>query len=125
MFPFEKFKNRRKSTYYSSEKFLFLAMSWILIKTPLSLPEFDGDHENMNNFVQNLILEGEISISLFFNLKKTPLIFFYSQQKKGIIILPYNAQTPYTHITRLFIPSLSSAGHPKDFYFCFYSKQLA
>ena len=67
MFPFEKFKNRRKSTYYSSEKFSFLAKSWILIKTRLSLPEFDGDHEKMNDFIQNLILEGEFSIFLFFN----------------------------------------------------------
>ena len=48
MFQFEKFKNRRKSTYYSSENFSILTKSWISFKTQLSLPEFDGDYENVN-----------------------------------------------------------------------------
>jgi len=47
MFPSEKFKNRRKSTYYSSENFSILSKSWISFKIQLSLPEFDGDHENI------------------------------------------------------------------------------
>ena len=51
MFPVKKFKNRRKSTYYSSENFSILSKSWISFKIQLSLPEFDGDHENMNDFV--------------------------------------------------------------------------
>jgi hypothetical protein len=52
MFPFEKFKNRRKSTYYSSENFSILTKSWISFKIQLSLPEFDGDSENVNYFDQ-------------------------------------------------------------------------
>ena len=32
MFPFEKFKNRRKSTYYSSENFSIFTKSWSLLK---------------------------------------------------------------------------------------------
>ena len=52
MFPFKKFKNRRKSTYYSSENFSILTKSWISFKIQLSLPEFDGDYENVNYFDQ-------------------------------------------------------------------------
>ena len=52
MLSFEKFKNRRKSTYYSSENFSILTKSWISFKIQLSLPEFDGDYENVNYFDQ-------------------------------------------------------------------------
>ena len=52
MLSFEKFKNRRKSTYYSSENFSILTKSWISFKIQLSLPEFDGEYENVNNFDQ-------------------------------------------------------------------------
>jgi hypothetical protein len=51
-FQFEKFKNRRKSTYYSSENFSILTKSWISFKIQLSLPEFDGDSGNVNYFDQ-------------------------------------------------------------------------
>ena len=85
-FPFEKFKNWQKSTYYSSEKFWFLARTWISFWIHLSYPEFDGDHENVNYFDQNSTLEEEISNFLFFrpqnrlqlsnywpNVKKNPI----------------------------------------------------
>ena len=68
-FPFEKFKNWQKSTYYSSEKFWFLARTWISFWIHLSYPEFDGGHENVNYFDQNSTLEEEISNFCFFDLK--------------------------------------------------------
>jgi len=37
---------------------------------------------------------------------------------------PTKSQTSYTHKYGSFFSSLSSAGHPKDFYFCFYSTKM-
>ena len=110
MFQFEKFKNRRKSTYYSSENFSILTKSWISFRTQLSLPELDGDYENVNYSDQLSTLEEEIGIFLFFSIKKyatshqllsirqkdpkdcyqcfpfVKVLFFYQQSQPGSLV---------------------------------------
>jgi hypothetical protein len=110
MFPFEKFKNRRKSTYYSSENFSIFTKSWSLLKYNCPYQNLMEITKMWTILINNQHLRKKLAFFCFFSTKKyatshqlrsirqkdpkdcyqcfpfVKVLFFYQQSQPGSLV---------------------------------------
>jgi len=82
MFPFEKFKNRRKSTYYSSENFSIFTKSWSLLKYNCPYQNLMEITKMWTILINNQHLRKKLAFFCFFSTKNMQQVINYGAYAK-------------------------------------------